>query len=91
MSQDINRIKVVLTEQKRTVKWLGQQLKMSPSTVSKWCTNTAQPKLETLWAIAEVLDVDVRLLLNSSKSDSEYLYVRADKVAEPREKYGSIS
>lgn len=64
--KDINRIKVVLVEKKRTNKWLAEQLEKDPATVSKWCTNTAQPGLETLLQIARVLEVDVKELLNSS-------------------------
>lgn len=43
MKEDINRLKGVLAEQKRTNKWLAEQLGKDPATVSKWCTNTAQP------------------------------------------------
>ncbi|WP_462358188.1 helix-turn-helix transcriptional regulator [Phocaeicola coprocola] len=64
--KDINRIKVVLVEKKRTNKWLAQQLGKDPATVSKWCTNTSQPGLETLLEIARVLEVDIKELLNSS-------------------------
>ena len=46
-TKDINRIKVVLVEKKRTNKWLAEQLGKDPATVSKWCTNTAQPSLST--------------------------------------------
>lgn len=60
---DINRIKVVLAEKKRTSKWLAQQVGKEPATVSKWCTNTAQPSLETLIEVAKVLEVDVRELI----------------------------
>ena len=59
----INRLKVVLVEQGRTNKWLAAQLDKNTATVSRWCTNEMQPSLETLVAIAEVLDVDVRELL----------------------------
>ena len=55
---DLNRLKVVLVENKRTSKWLAEQLHKDPATVSKWCTNSAQPSLETLVEIAKVLDVD---------------------------------
>ena len=48
METDINRLKVVLAEKKRTNKWLCEQLNVNPSTVSKWCTNSSQPDLETL-------------------------------------------
>jgi DNA-binding Xre family transcriptional regulator len=65
-TKDINRLKVVLAEKKRTNKWLAEQLGKDPATVSKWCTNTTQPGLETLLEIAKVLEVDVKDLLNSS-------------------------
>lgn len=63
---DINRLKVVLVEKKRTSKWLAEQLGKDTTTVSKWCTNTTQPGLETLLRIAELLEMDVKDLLNSS-------------------------
>ena len=63
MAKDINRIKVVLVEHKRTNKWLAEQLGINPTTVSKWCTNTAQPNIETLLQIAKVLNVEVQELL----------------------------
>ncbi len=66
-TQDINRLKVVLAEKKRTNKWLSEQLGKDQGTISKWCTNTLQPNLETLVAIAKVLDVDVKDLLWSIK------------------------
>lgn len=65
---DINRLKVVLVERKRTNRWLAEQLGKDEATVSKWCTNTIQPTLETLWKIAAILEVDVRDLLVSSKN-----------------------
>jgi len=60
---NINRIKVVLVEQKKTNKWLAEQLGKDPATVSKWCTNLAQPSLETLMDVAKVLSVDARELI----------------------------
>ncbi|MEE1516406.1 helix-turn-helix transcriptional regulator [uncultured Bacteroides sp.] len=71
MAQDINRLKVVLAEKKRTNKWLSEQVGKDPATVSKWCTNTMQPNLETLVAIAKALDVDVKDLLWSIKNRKE--------------------
>lgn len=65
--KDINRIKVVLVEKKRTSKWLSEQLRKDPATISKWCTNTSQPDLVTLTKVAALLDVDVRLLINKTK------------------------
>ena len=60
MNKDINRLKVVLAEKKRTNKWLAEQLGKDPGTVSKWCTNTMQANLETLVEIAKVLEVDTK-------------------------------
>ena len=69
-TKDINRIKVVKKKKKRTNKWLAAQLGKDPATVSKWCTNTSQPGLETLLQIANVLEVDVKELLNSSLDET---------------------
>ena len=66
MSDDINRLKVVLVEQKKTSKWLSEQLGKDQATVSKWCTNKVQPSLETLLEIADLLNVDVKDLIKSS-------------------------
>ena len=74
-NKDITRLKVVLAEKKRTNKWLADTLGKDPATVSKWCTNTAQPGLETLLEIARVLEVDVKDLLNSSKTEAKYIRV----------------
>ena len=63
MKSDINRIKVVLAEKKKTGKWLAEQLGKDPATVSKWCTNAAQPGLETLIEISRLLEVEVKDLL----------------------------
>ena len=63
MNKDINRLKVVLAEKKRTNTWLAEQLGKDPGTVSKWCTNTMQPNLETLVEIAKIMEVDIRELL----------------------------
>ena len=68
--KDLNRIKVVLVENKKTSKWLAEQLGKSTCTVSKWCTNSAQPDIQTFNAIANLLDVDVKELLVSNKETS---------------------
>ena len=60
MSKDINRLKVVLAEKKRTNKWLAEQLGKDPATVSKWCTNTIQPNVETVVEIAKHLNVKIQ-------------------------------
>lgn len=67
MDKDINRLKVVLAEKKRTNKWLAEQLGVAPSTVSKWCTNVCQPSLETLLQIADNLDVKVQDLIKDKE------------------------
>ena len=64
---NLNRIKVVLVEQGKTGKWLATQLGKSTCTESKWCTNTAQPDLQTLDKIAKLLDIDRKDLITSSK------------------------
>lgn len=68
-TKDINRLKIILAEKKKTNKWLAEQIKKDPATVSKWCTNTSQPSLEILLQIAKVLEVDVKDLLHSSKEE----------------------
>ena len=60
MNKDINRLKVVLAEKKKTNKWLAEKLSKDPATVSKWCTNTLKPNVETLVDIAKLLDVEIQ-------------------------------
>ena len=59
----INRLKVVLVEKEKSGKWLADQLGKSTCTVSKWCSNTTQPDLQTLNKIAQLLEVDIKELL----------------------------
>ena len=66
MDKDINRIKVVLADKKRTNKWLSEQLGKDPATVSKWCTNSCQPTLETLMKIADLLKVEIAELIRKN-------------------------
>lgn len=63
-----NRIKAVLAEKSKTNNWLSEQTGKNITTVSRWCTNDMQPTMETLFLIAEKLDVDVRELLVSTKN-----------------------
>lgn len=79
MAKDINRIKVVLAEKKRTNKWLAEQLHKDPATISKWCTNASQPSVETLLEIARVLEVDVQSLLQQTLQVSNIIYVKIPK------------
>tara|TARA_R100000789_G_scaffold99701_1_gene106993 strand:+ start:185 stop:400 length:216 start_codon:yes stop_codon:yes gene_type:complete len=64
---EINRIKVALAETRRKNKWLAEQIGKDESTISQWCTNARQPSLENLLKIANVLDIDIRELINSTK------------------------
>lgn len=64
-NKDINRIKVVLVEKKRSNKWLAEQLGKNPATISKWCTNSSQPTLETLLEIARLLGVNYTELVRA--------------------------
>ena len=66
MKQEINRLKVVLAEKKRTNRWLAAQLGKNEATISKWCTNTTQPDLQTLKRITELLEVNIQDLINFS-------------------------
>ena len=63
MNTDLNRLKLVLVEKKKTGKWLAEQLGKDTTTVSKWCTNTSQPSLETLVEISKILDLDINELV----------------------------
>ena len=68
--QDVNRLKIVLVEQKKTSKWLSEALGVNPSTVSKWCTNSSQPDLETIVKISKLLGVGIEELFNKKFMDS---------------------
>lgn len=65
-----NRIKVVLVEEKKSSRWLAEKLGMNESTISRWCTNSTQPAIDTLSEIAQILKVDIRDLLSSTKNHS---------------------
>ena len=62
-SKNLNRIKVVLADKQRTNKWLAEQLGKDKTTISKWCTNSSQPDLESLMKTAKLLEVEVADLL----------------------------
>ena len=70
MDRDINRLKVVFAEKKRTNKWLAEQLGCAPTTVSKWVSNTCQPPMETYLRIAKLLEVEIDELLNKKYVES---------------------
>ena len=63
----INRIKVVLAEKDKSGKWLADKLGKSNCTISKWCSNSVQPDLNTLKEISILLGVDIKDLLYSNE------------------------
>ena len=65
---NLNRLKIALIEQGKTGKWLAEQLGKSTCTVSKWCSNSIQPDLNTLDQLAKSLGVDVSELLNKTEN-----------------------
>ena len=65
LMENLNRLKVILAESRRTGKWLAEQLGKDPVTVSKWCTNNTQPNIYTMAKISDILNVDIRELLIS--------------------------
>ena len=67
--KEVNRIKVVLAEKKRTAKWLSEQIGRNPATVSKWCTNTVQPSMDALLDIANALEMNIKDLLLPTNKD----------------------
>ena len=67
MGIPINRLKVILAENKKTSRWLAESLGKNEATVSRWCSNKAQPSIDVFRQIAEALDVDVRELLHTTK------------------------
>ena len=62
-NKDLNRLKVILAEKKKSNLWLSKQLGCAPTTVSKWCTNSSQPPLEMLMKISVLLDVEPKDLV----------------------------
>ena len=63
----MNRIKVTLVEKQKTSRWLAEQMGKSENTISRWCSNKSQPSIAQLQEIANLLDVDVRTLITSTK------------------------
>lgn len=68
---DLNRIKLVLVEKKRTNVWLAKEMGVSKMSVSRWATNNAQPSIENLFRIASILQVNVRELLINTDPDKK--------------------
>ena len=67
----LNRIKVVLVDKQKSNKWLAEQVGKDPATISKWVTNTTQPSLEALIAIANALEVPVQELVRQEEFNQE--------------------
>ncbi len=63
----INRLRVILAEKDKNNKWLAEKMGKTEVTVSRWVTNEVQPSIETFIKIAQLLDVDLKELLNSTK------------------------
>ena len=59
----LNRIKGALADAGKTNLWLAEQVGRDPVTVSKWCTNTSQPSMDTLLEIANALEMNIQDLL----------------------------
>lgn len=76
-NKDINRIKVVLVDKKKTNKWLAEQLGKDQTTISKWCTNTSQPDLESLMKISQLLGVEISELVR-------FEHINEDKINKRR-------
>lgn len=67
----LNRLKIVLAEKDKTNNWLAEQLGKDKATVSKWCTNTCQPDVETFMRIAVLLKVDISELFRMEEFESQ--------------------
>lgn len=63
----MNKLQAVLKKQGRSQLWLANQLDITKSTMSTWCTNRSQPRLEKLYKVADILNVDVTDLLVTKK------------------------
>ena len=70
-NKDLNRLKVILAEKKKTNLWLSKELGCAPTTVSKWCTNTSQPPLEMLMKISKLLDVELPELVRFEEVENK--------------------
>ena len=67
----MNRIKAVLAESQLTNRWLATQMGKSENTISRWCSNKSQPSIIQLQEIANLLDVDIRQLLTTTKDNND--------------------
>ena len=67
MEDRINRVKEVLVIQGKSQKWLAEQMGISTTAMTAICNNKSQPHLKDLRRMAEILEVDIRELLVSTK------------------------
>lgn len=63
---ELNLLKLWLVKKKKTGKWLAEQLGKDQTTISKWCTNSNQPDIESIMRTAKLLAVDINDLLISN-------------------------
>lgn len=63
----MNRIKEVLYEKGIKQTWLAEQLGKSYNMVNAYVQNRQQPRLEVLYEIADILEIDIKELLQSNK------------------------
>lgn len=68
-NKDLNHLKVILAEKKKSNLWLSKQLGCAPTTVSKWCTNSSQPPLESLLKLTRLLGVEFKDLVRYEELD----------------------
>ena len=61
--KELNRLKLLLVEKKKTGLWLAEQLGKDKTTISKWCTNSSQPDVECLIKISMLLNVELSDIL----------------------------
>lgn len=67
-NEELNKIKEVLFFQRKTQKWLADQLGITSTAMTLICNNKTQPHLKDLKRIAQILDVDIRELLVPTKN-----------------------
>jgi putative transcriptional regulator len=63
----MNRIKEVLEEKGIKQTWLAEQLGKSYNMVNGYVQNRQQPRLEVLYEIANILNIDVKDLLKTNE------------------------
>jgi len=65
----MNRIKEVLKDKGISQMWLANKMNKSYNTINEYTRNVRQPSLEDLYKIAEILDVDIKILIVSNKKE----------------------